>query len=116
MENIGIVQALGLSVLGMAVVFAMLVLLMAVIAVMGKALGTKKVSPAAPASPAPMPAAAQAVPAPAPAGGPTARGSCGPIDLHDVDERTAAMLMAIVADKMGAPLCELRFKSIRKVK
>ena len=45
-----------------------------------------------------------------------APGSAGQLKLHDVEPKTAAMLMAIVADKMGKPLNELRFISIREVK
>ena len=45
-----------------------------------------------------------------------AKGSAGKIKLHDVDPKTAAMLMAIVADKTGKPLNELRFISIKEVK
>ena len=44
-----------------------------------------------------------------------APGSAGQIKLHHVPPKTAAMLMAIVADKMGKPLNELRFISIREV-
>ena len=47
---------------------------------------------------------------------PTAPGSAGKLKLHDVEPKTAAMLMAIVADKMGKPLNELRFISIKEVK
>ena len=75
-------------------------------------------APAAPvkaASPAPAPAAAPAAPA-APAAKAFAPGSAGEVKLHDVPDRTAAMLMAIVADKMGKPLNELRFLSIREIK
>jgi Na+-transporting methylmalonyl-CoA/oxaloacetate decarboxylase gamma subunit len=39
--------------------------------------------------------------------------SCGELKLYDVDERTAAMIMAIVSDESGIPLNELNFKSIR---
>jgi len=39
--------------------------------------------------------------------------SAGLLDLHDIDDRTAAMLMAIVSDEAGIPLNELRFKSIK---
>ena len=46
----------------------------------------------------------------------TAPGSAGQIKLHDVDPKTAALLMAIVADKAGVPLNCLRFKSIRELK
>ncbi len=47
---------------------------------------------------------------------PLAPGSAGQLKLHDVDPKTAAMVMAIVADKMGKPLNELRFISIQEVK
>ena len=46
---------------------------------------------------------------------PTAPGSAGTLKLHDVEPKTAAMIMAIVADKMGKPLNELRFISIKEV-
>ena len=45
----------------------------------------------------------------------TVRGSCGNIVLNNVTDREAAMIMAIVADKMQTPLNELRFKSIKLV-
>ena len=56
--------------------------------------------------------------APAPAAAPArlARGSCGGVMLHDVPDRTAAMVMAIVADELQLPLNELRFISIQEVK
>ena len=46
---------------------------------------------------------------------PTAPGSAGEVKLYNVEPKTAAMLMAIVADKLGKPLNELRFISIREV-
>ena len=46
---------------------------------------------------------------------PTAPGSAGKLKLHNVDPKTAAMLMAIVADKLGKPINELRFISIKEV-
>ena len=42
-------------------------------------------------------------------------GSCGSVKLYDVPDKTAAMLMAITADKLGEPLNKLRFISIREV-
>ena len=45
----------------------------------------------------------------------TAPGTAGKLKLHDVDPKTAAMVMAIVADKLGKPLNELRFISIKEV-
>jgi hypothetical protein len=41
--------------------------------------------------------------------------SFGEVRLKDVDERTAAMVMAIVSDESQIPLSELRFKSIKAV-
>ena len=42
--------------------------------------------------------------------------SSGKLRLKDVDEPTAAMIMAIVSDESGIPLSELCFKSIKLVK
>ena len=60
---------------------------------------------------------AVAVPVPE-AGAPktAAPGSAGQVKIHGVEPKTVAMLMAIVADKMGKPLNELRFLSIKEVK
>lgn len=45
-----------------------------------------------------------------------APGSAGKIKLNGVPPKTAAMLMAIVAEKAGKPINELRFISIQEVK
>ena len=45
----------------------------------------------------------------------TAPGSAGEMKLYNVEPRTAAMLMAIVADKLGKPVNELRFISVQEV-
>ncbi len=37
----------------------------------------------------------------------------GELKLYGVDEKTAAMIMAIVSDESQIPLSELRFKSIK---
>ncbi len=47
---------------------------------------------------------------------PTAPGAAGGLKLYDTPPKTAAMLMAIVADKVGKPVNELRFISIKEVK
>ena len=65
------------------------------------------------AEPAAAPAAAPAAPAVMTAPAP---GTAGKIALHDVPDKTAAMLMAIVASKTGKPLNQLRFISIREIK
>ena len=104
-------EALVYTLLGYAVVFFGICLLMAVVMIMGKIFIAKDKKAAA-AKAAAAPAAAAPVEAPKP----TAPGSAGELKLHDVEPKTAAMLMAIVADKMGKPLNELRFISIKEVK
>lgn len=108
MEKISIGTAALIVVLGMAVVFFGLILLMFVTKIAGAIIGRKKA-----AAPAAAPAAASAAPAVPNAPAP---GSAGKIALHDVPDKTAAMLMAIVADRTGKPLNQLRFISIREVK
>ena len=107
-----VVDAGIVALLGYGVVFLGLIALMAVVMLIGKAFiaadKKKKAAAAAPVAPA-----EQAAPAPA---APTAPGAAGELKLHDVEPKTAAMLMAIVADKLGKPLNELRFISIKEVK
>ena len=108
MEKIPIGTAALIVVLGMAVVFFGLILLMFVTKIAGAIINRKNT--AAPAAALAAASAAPAVPnAPAP-------GSAGKIALHDVPDKTAAMLMAIVADRTGKPLNQFRFISIREVK
>ena len=92
--------------LGYAVVFLGLILLMIVVILVGKlfAAGAKKPEQALVEKPEEKPAPQEAP------------GSAGQLKLHDVDPKIAAMLMAIVADKMGKPINELRFISIKEVK
>ena len=116
LDNIGIVDAAIVAVLGYAVVFFGLILLMGVIIIMGKAFMAKDAKAAAKAAAAKEILAAVPVAAPAAVESPAAPGTAGQLKLHDVEPRTAAMIMAIVADKMGKPLNELRFISIKEVK
>ena len=110
--NISIANAGIVAVLGYAVVFFGLILLMGVVMALGKYFVAKEAKAKADAAPA------AAAPAAAPAEAPkaTAPGSAGQLKLHDVEPKTAAMLMAIVANKMGKPINELRFISIKEVK
>ena len=114
LENISLLNAGIVALLGYAVVFFGLILLMAVITILGKAFtaaeNKKKADvPAAPAAPVAAAPVAPVVSAEAP-------GTAGQLKLHDVPPKTAAMIMAIVADNMGKPLNELRFISIKEVK
>ena len=112
-SDISIGEAGVYALLGYAVVFFGLILLMVVVIAMGKAF-TAKENKAAAANQAAKAAVAAVPVAAAPKA--VAPGSAGELKLHDVEPKTAAMLMAIVADKMGKPLNELRFKSIKEVK
>ena len=118
LENIGIGDAAIVALLGYSVVFFGLILLMCVITVMGKIFiaKDKKAAAKAAAAKAAVAAPAAAPVAAAPAAPVVAPGSAGQLKLYDVEPKTAAMLMAIVANKMGKPLNELRFISIKEVK
>ena len=111
--NISIANAGIVALLGYAVVFVGLIALMAVVIALGKYFQAADAKQKATAAAAPAAEAAAAAPAvnaePAP-------GSAGKLKLHDVEPKTAAMLMAIVANKMGKPINELRFISIKEVK
>ena len=121
LENIPVADAGIVALLGYGVVFLGLISLMVVVMLLGKAFvaaGNRKKAEAPAAAPAAEPAAASAPAASAPAASdaPVAPGSAGGVKLYDVEPKTAAMIMAIVADRMGKPLNELRFISIKEVK
>ena len=110
LNDISIGTAGLVALLGYAVVFIGLIALMVVVMIMGKVMSAKKTAPAA------APTAATAAPTPAPKAAPAlATGVAGECKLYNVGDREAAMLMAIVADKMGKPLNTLRFKSMKEV-
>ena len=106
--NISVGDAAMTALLGYAVVFIGIIMLMILVMFVGDLMfkSAKRKAAKAPAAAAP---AAPAAPAAAP-------GTAGELKLYDTDPRDAAMVMAIVADKLGKPLNELRFKSIREVK
>ena len=105
--DVSFIASIGYSVLGMAIVFAVLIMLIGMTKIVEQFTnrGSKEESTEA-AAPAAAPAPAPAKPAP---------GTAGELKLYNVEERDAAMVMAIVADKLGKPLNELRFISIREV-
>ena len=120
--NISMPNAAIVAVLGYAVVFFGLILLMLVVIGMGKIFIAKDKKAAEKAAAAKADVAAVPV-APhtkgeiqLPTASVPAPGTAGQLKLHDVEPKTAAMIMAIVANKMGKPLNELRFISIKEVK
>lgn len=101
--KIGVLDALGISVLGLAVVFLMLIILMVMISILTALI--RRLSGSAAGASAPQTPPAPPKPAP---------GSCGEVRIFDVPDATAAMIMAIVADRLDTPLNELRFISIKE--
>ena len=95
------------------VVFGVLLLMYILISISGKIIEaiTKAGKKEEPAKAAP----AAAAPVAAPAAVSEEEFSSGTLKLKNCDEKTAAMIMAIVADDTGIPLNELVFKSIKLV-
>lgn len=100
-----------IAISGIVIVFIMLAVLCGFIPLISRCVqmvenrGQKAVKPApAPAAPAP-----QAAPAPA------CGAYGGEVMLIDVDEKTAACIMAIVSHETGIPLSELIFKKIKAI-
>ena len=93
------------------VVFGVLFIMFVLISLSGKifasASSVKKEEPKAEPAAAPAVAAAPAAP--------EEEFSSGTLKLKGCDEKTAAMIMAIVSDNTGIPLSELVFKSITLV-
>ena len=110
LTNVTLPEGAILAAIGYGVVFAGLVVLMLVIMLLGKAFSAKKKKAAEPA-PVAAPVEVEVI-----SDAPLAPGSAGELKLYDTPSKTAAMLMAIVADKLGKPLNELRFISIKEVK
>ncbi len=102
------------AVMGYAVVFLGICMLLVVVTVMGKVMmnSQAKAAAKAAATAAPEPAPAPAAPVEKPA----AKGTAGELKLYDTDPKDAALIMAIVAHKLGKPINELRFRSIKEVK
>ncbi len=107
--NISIADAGIVALLGYAVVFVGLILLMAVMMIMGAIMVSRakkaRAAAAAASATSALPSASAAAP-----------GTAGELKLYDTDPRDAAMVMAIVADTLGKPLNQLRFISIKEVK
>ena len=92
--------------LGYGVVFLGLILLMFLVMILGKAFMAAEKKAAKKTAVEETPAEEVK---------PVAPGAAGQLSLNNVDPKTAAMLMAIVADKLQKPINELRFISVKEV-
>ena len=119
LRELSIGEAGATAIFGYCVVFFGLVLLMCVLYITGAYFKSKdaKAQAAAKAALENVKKDVEANPlAVTPAEAPKAPGSAGHVKLFDVPDKEAAMIMAIVADKMQKPLNELHFISIKEVK
>ena len=105
-------DALIVAVSGVSVVFLMLCILWGIIVLINRVVSSLEKKETAAMPPVPMPSAPVKAEPAAPA--PVQHGTFGgEVLLYDVDEKTAACIMAIVSDQTKIPLNELIFKSIR---
>lgn len=118
---ISILDALNVSVTGIVVVLIVLAILAVLVVLLSKGIrlvikDTKPVKAPkkadeskkqpAPLAPLAAPAAVSALPD---------NQSAGSLDLYKTDEKTAAVIMAIVSNESGIPLNRLNFKSIKLI-
>ena len=106
-------DALATSVIGITTVICILAVIAVLIILVSKVIRAVEGAASKKAPAAPVAAAATAT---APAGVPMPAGmNQGELELINTDEKTAAVIMAIVSDKSGIPLNRLSFKSIKLV-
>lgn len=114
-KYITIGDALNISITGIVVVMLVLALLAVLVLLLSKGIravegaakkksGKKAVSESKPEAPSKR--IGTALPETA---------SAGDLDLYNVDEKTAAVIMAIVSNESGIPLNRLLFKSIKAI-
>ena len=104
-NNPSIPDILLISLIGFVTVFIVLVVLMGIIMLISKVFAEKKAEPAV-----------QNTEKTAPVKEDVRTDTYTGVKLYGVSDRDAAILMAIVADKLEKPLDNLRFISIREVK
>ena len=95
------------AILGYLVVFFGLILLMLVVMGMSKLFIANEKKAVVAAAPVATPAEVKK---------PEAPGTAGELKLYNTEPKDAAMIMAIIADTLGKPINQLRFKSIKEVK
>ena len=107
--NIGVGEALLISLCGFVTVFLLLLFLIVVI----KIISTIVMAIEGKGKTAPAPAAEAPAPAPVKEEEKTSKPWDGKLQLIDVDEETAACIMAIISDETDIPLDELQFRRIQ---
>lgn len=111
-------EAVQKGIILLVIVFIVLFILYAGIIIFGKLLGNLGKKPGDSASEkdaAPIPSNENATILPASGSEMDFQTYAGTLRLRNVDEQTAAMVMAVVSDESGIPLSELQFTSISLV-
>ena len=105
-------DALATSLIGIVTVICILAIIAVLIILVSKVIRAVEgaASKKAPEAPAAVATASTPAGVPMPAGM-----NQGELELVNTDEKTAAIIMAIVSDKSGIPLNRLSFKSIKLV-
>ena len=99
-NSVNLIDAVLYSLIGISIVFAVLLVLIVMILILSSVLSRKKENTPQISDPSPVPA----------------KGSAGEVSTFDVPDKTAALIMAITAEKTGLPLNRLRFISIKEIK
>lgn len=120
-------EAFSISSTGMIVVLIVLIVLAVLVLLISKGVraaqgkGQQAEEEATAAPTAPVSVAQSAAPA-ASAAAPVVNGvplpenqSAGQLELYDCDEKSAAVIMAIISNESGIPLNHLEFKSIKAI-
>ena len=107
--NIGVGEALLISLCGFVTVFLLLLFLIVVI----KIISTVVMAIEGKGKTAPAPAAEAPAPSPVKEEEKPSKPWDGKLQLIDVDEETAACIMAIISDETDIPLDELQFRRIQ---
>ena len=107
--NIGVGEALLISLCGFVTVFLLLLFLIVVI----KIISTVVMAIEGKGKTAPAPSAEAPAPAPVKEEEKPSKPWDGKLQLIDVDEETAACIMAIISDETDIPLDELQFRRIQ---
>ena len=118
-------EAFSISSTGMIVVLIVLIVLAVLVLLISKGVraaqgkGQQSEGEATAAPTAPVSVTQSAAPAPA---APVVNGtplpenqSAGQLELYDCDEKSAAVIMAIISNESGIPLNHLEFKSIKAI-
>lgn len=109
-ESIGVGEALLIALCGFVTVFLLLLFLIAIVMIVSRVIvaieGSGKKAAAAAPAPTEKPAAPAKKEEPS-------KPWDGKLQLIDVDDETAACIMAIISDETDIPLDELQFRRIR---